>query len=224
MPASLLSCVEVEPEAAARAAVIWLHGLGADGHDFQPVLPWLGLPAGHGVRFVFPHAPTMPVTLNQGMVMPAWYDIAEVDLSRRHDREGILRSREAVRALIAREVQRGIETDRIVLAGFSQGGAVALDTGLRHPDRLAGILALSTYLVLEDELEDELGPANADTPILQVHGSQDPMVPVERGAAARDRLRALGCTVRWQEYPMQHEVCPEELELIGTWLGEVLAL
>ena len=224
MSPSLLSCVEVEPSTPARAAVIWLHGLGADGHDFEPVLPWLGLPADHGIRFVFPHAPTMPVTLNQGMVMPAWYDIAEIDLSRRHDREGILRSREAVRGLVARENQRGVPSNRIVIAGFSQGGAVALDTALRHREPLAGIVALSTYLVLEDELVAERAPENAATAVLQVHGTLDPMVPVDRGRAARDRLVSLGQPVHWQEYPMQHEVCPEELELIGTWLAEVLGL
>ncbi len=218
-----LPCVEIEPDSTASSAVIWMHGLGADGHDFESVLPWLGLRAGHGVRFVFPHAPQIPVTLNAGMVMPAWYDITESDLSRRHDRQGILRSREAVRTLVRREVERGIESSRIVLAGFSQGGAVALDTGLRHADRLAGILALSTYLVLEDEIAAERDPANAGTPILQVHGTHDPMVPVERGQGARDQLRELGYAVRWQEYPMQHEVCPEELGLIGEWLGEILA-
>lgn len=223
MAASLLSCVEVEPTGEAGASVIWLHGLGADGHDFEPVLPWLGLAPGHGIRFVFPHAPRIPVTLNQGMVMPAWYDITATDLARRHDREGILRSREALRALIAREVDRGIPASRIVLAGFSQGGAVALDTGLRHPRTLAGILALSTYLVLENEVEDEREEANARTPILQVHGNADPMVSPERGAAARDRLRALGYDVQWQEYPMQHEVCPEELVLIGRWLTQRLS-
>jgi len=217
-----LPCVEIEPDSTASSAVIWMHGLGANGHDFESVLPWLGLKAGHGVRFVFPHAPQIPVTLNAGMVMPAWYDITESDLSRRHDREGILRSREAVRTLLSREVERGIGSSRIVLAGFSQGGAVALDTGLRHGDRLAGILALSTYLVLEDEIAADRDPANAGTPILQVHGTHDPMVPVERGQGARDQLRELGYPVRWQEYPMQHEVCPEELRLIGEWLGEVL--
>jgi len=218
-----LPCVEVEPDTAARAAVIWMHGLGADGHDFESILPWLGLRDGHGVRFVFPHAPKIPVTLNAGMVMPAWYDITDGDLSRRHDRDGILRSREAVRTLVQREVERGIQSSRIVLAGFSQGGAVALDTGLRHGERLAGILALSTYLVLEEEIEAELDPANGGTPILQVHGTLDPMVPIQRGQTARDQLRDLGYTVQWQEYPMQHEVCPEELTLIGKWLDGVLA-
>lgn len=202
--------------------MIWLHGLGADGHDFESVLSWLGLPADHDIRFVFPHAPAIPVTLNQGMVMPAWYDIIEVDLARRHDRDGILRSRSALRDLVAREVSRGIPCAQIVLAGFSQGGAVALDTGLRFEEKLAGIMALSTYLVLEDEVAGEASPANASVPVLQVHGTHDPMVPVTRGQAARDKLTSLGYEVQWQEYPMQHEVCPEELVLIGKWLAKVL--
>lgn len=219
---AVLDCVEIEPSGEARASVIWMHGLGADGHDFEPVVPWLGLPADAGVRFVFPHAPRIPVTLNQGMVMPAWYDIVEIDLARRHDRDGILRSRESVRELVQREIQRGIPAASIVLAGFSQGGAVALDVGLRFEASLAGIMALSTYLVLEDELEGERSEANASVPVLQVHGTHDPMVPVTRGQAARDQLTSLGYDVQWQEYPMQHEVCPDELVLIGQWLQKVL--
>ena len=220
---ALLPCVEIEPSDEARASVIWMHGLGADGHDFEPVVPWLGLPADFGARFVFPHAPAIPVTLNAGMVMPAWYDIIEIDLARRHDREGILRSRESVRELISREVDRGVPTSSIVLAGFSQGGAVALDVGLRYEESLAGIMALSTYLVLEDEIEGERSAANSSTPVLQVHGTHDPMVPVTRGQAARDQLIGSGYEVQWQEYPMQHEVCPDELVLIGQWLQKVLA-
>jgi phospholipase/carboxylesterase len=219
---SHLPCVEVDPAGETRASVIWLHGLGADGHDFEGALPWLRLPADHGIRFVFPHAPSIPVTLNQGMVMPAWYDILEIDLARRHDRDGILQSREAVRMLISREVERGVPTSSIVLAGFSQGGAVALDTGLRLEESLAGIMALSTYLVLEDEVEGERSTANAQVPILQAHGTHDPMVPVTRGQAARDQLTSMGYAVHWQEYPMQHEVCPDELVLIGEWLQKVL--
>ena len=219
---SVLPSVEIEPSVDARASVIWMHGLGADGHDFEPVVPWLGLPADFGARFVFPHAPAIPVTLNGGMVMPAWYDIVEVDLARRHDRDGILRSRSQVRELIAREISRGVPASSIVVAGFSQGGAVALDVGLRYESSLAGIMALSTYLVLEDEVETERSVASASVPVLQVHGTHDPMVPVTRGAAARDRLTAMGYDVQWQEYPMQHEVCPEELTLIGQWLQRVL--
>ena len=219
---TLLPCVEIEPSVEARASVIWMHGLGADGHDFEPVVPWLGLPANFGARFVFPHAPAIPVTLNQGMVMPAWYDIVEIDLARRHDRDGILQSRASVGDLIAREIERGIPASSIVLAGFSQGGAVALDVGLRYEERLAGIMALSAYLLLEDEIEGERAEANFGTPFLQVHGTHDPMVPVTRGQAARDQLVGMGYDVQWQEYPMQHEVCPDELVLIGQWLQKVL--
>jgi phospholipase/carboxylesterase len=219
---AVLDCVEIEASGEARASVIWMHGLGADGHDFEPVVPWLGLPPDFGARFVFPHAPAIPVTLNQGMVMPAWYDIVEIDLARRHDRDGILRSRNSVRELVQREIQRGIPAASIVLAGFSQGGAVALDVGLRFEAKLAGIMALSTYLVLEDEIDGERSEANSSVPVLQVHGTHDPMVPVDRGMAARDQLIGMGYDVQWQEYPMQHEVCPDELVLIGQWLQKVL--
>ena len=222
MSASLLPCVEVPPEGPARAAVIWLHGLGADGHDFEPVVPALALPASLGVRFVFPHAPRIPVSINEGMVMPAWYDIRDPSLDRRVDEAGVLRSSEAVLRLLVRETERGIPPRRIVLAGFSQGGAVALHLGLRHPERLAGILALSTYLVRGDSLEAERSRANRDVPIFLAHGTEDPMVPIAHGEAARDRLRAMGYPVRWRSYRMAHQVCPEEIGDIGAWLGEVL--
>lgn len=218
----LLQCVEVEPPGQARSAVIWLHGLGADGHDFEPVVPYLSIPESAGVRFVFPNAPQIPVSINLGMVMPAWYDITEADLRKRHDETGVRRSAEQVAALIRRENQRGIPTGRIVLAGFSQGGAIALHLGLRYGEKLAGIMALSTYLVCEDSLPQELSDANRDTPLFQAHGIQDPMVPMDRGEAARNRLNELGIEVLWQSYPMMHEVCPGELEDIGNWLNRVL--
>ena len=223
MAPELLDCVQLDPSLGeARACVLWLHGLGADGHDFESIVPHLGLDPALRVRFLFPHAPSIPVTLNQGMVMPAWYDITETDLRRRHDEAGVRRSATQVRALIARENDRGVPTERIVLAGFSQGGAVALFAGLTHPDRLAGILALSTYLVCEETLIAELSAANANTPVLQAHGHFDPMVSIERGEAARDRLIALGHAVQWHSYPMQHQVCMEEIEVVGAWLGSVL--
>jgi phospholipase/carboxylesterase len=203
--------------------VIWLHGLGADGHDFEPIVPYLGLDEQLRVRFVFPHAPKRPVTLNMGMIMPAWYDIRAGDLRRDHDVHGIADSAEHVRALIAREHDRGIPFERIVLAGFSQGGAMALYVGLRHPEKFAGILALSSYLILEDGLESEASRANRDTQIFQAHGQWDPMVPLERGAAARDRLSALDYDVQWTTYPMAHEVCPQEIEDVGIWLTRRLA-
>ncbi len=222
---NLLSCVEVEPSGDPRASVVWLHGLGADGHDFEPIVPYLGVPEGEGVRFVFPHAPKIPVSINMGMAMPAWYDITALDLEKRHDEGGILRSCRQVQALLERENRRGIPASRIVLAGFSQGGAIALHLGLRYPEKLAGILALSTYLVRGESLEEEVkdsGEANRSTPVFQAHGLQDPMVPFQRGEAARDRLKSLGVPIEWKTYPMSHEVCPEEIRDIGDWLGRVL--
>lgn len=217
----LLRCVELGPE-DADATVIWMHGLGASGHDFPPVVPHLGLPPESRVRFVFPHAPRIPVTINMGMVMPAWYDILGMDLRTRHDEAGIRSSAEHVERLIERERERGVAAERLVLAGFSQGGALALHCGLRHAERLAGILVLSAYLLLPETTAAERSPANAETPILQCHGTFDPMVAESRGRAARDALRELGYTVEYETWPMQHEVCLEEIQRIGAWLREVL--
>jgi phospholipase/carboxylesterase len=219
----LLPCVErVVGDGSPTAAVVWMHGLGADGNDFVPVLPYLGLGGGEAVRFVFPHAPSIPVTINGGFVMPAWYDIRDGDLATRHDEDGIRRSAKSLSALVRREIERGVAPGRIVLAGFSQGGAMALHNGLRHPEPLAGIIALSTYLVLDDRLAEERSEANAATPVLMVHGSMDPIVALERGEAARDRLRELGYPVEWHQFPMGHEVCQEELEAIGVFLRDLL--
>ncbi|MEM9381664.1 MAG: dienelactone hydrolase family protein [Planctomycetota bacterium] len=215
---SLLDCVVLEPGRPANASVVWLHGLGASGHDFPPIVPELGLPKDHAVRFVFPHAPAIPVTVNGGMVMPAWYDILGMDFDRRVDEAGVRRSAEAARALLEREKGSGIPAERIVLAGFSQGGAIALHEGVRHPERLAGILALSTYLVCDCDIESERSEANGATPILQCHGTQDPMVTPAMGEAARERLTGLGYGVEWHAYPMAHQVCAEEIEEIGRWL------
>ena len=213
-----LPSVEMEPESGpADAAVIWLHGLGADGHDFVPIVPELGLPGEHRIRFVFPHAPSIPVTLNFGSVMPAWYDIRTLD-SRGSDEEGIRRSTAALEALIARERERGIPASRIVVAGFSQGGAIAFFGGLRHAERLAGILALSTYLLLPEKLAGEAAAANQDVPVLQCHGTYDPVVPEAMGRAASDHLTTLGYDVTYESYPMEHQVCLEEIQLIGAWL------
>jgi len=224
MSEAVLPCVEIEPRKRADAAVVWLHGLGADGHDFEPVVPELRLPASMAVRFVFPHAPAIPVSLNYGMVMPAWYDIAGPDLRRtKHDEPGVRKSAARVEALIARERERGVEAGRIVLAGFSQGGAIAIHTALRHPERLAGLVALSTYLVLEDALDAERSAANRALPILQCHGTLDPMVPEDRGRACRDKLVSLGYPVDWHTWPMEHQVCGEEIGLIGAFLRERLA-
>ena len=221
--AEYLQCVEIGPPGPARSAVIWLHGLGADGHDFEPIVPHLELDPSLGVRFVFPNAPKRAVTINMGMVMPAWYDVLALDLRRDQDVEGIADSAAHVRALIARENERGIPTERIVLAGFSQGGAIALYVALRYPETLAGILALSCYMILGDDLASEAGEANRATRIFQGHGEWDPMVPQARGEAARDQLRELGHEVEWKTYPMAHEVHPLEIRDVGAWLRERLS-
>ena len=220
----LLPCVEMEPEGEAVAAVVWLHGLGANGHDFVDAVPYLGLPADAGVRFVFPHAPSIAVTLNGGMVMPAWYDIRDMDLRRRHDEDGVRASALQVEALLAREQERGVPAEKIILAGFSQGGAIAFHVGLRYPKTLAGIVALSTYLVCEESLADEVSAENRSTPIFQGHGTMDPMVVPDRGEAARSTLEGMGYDVRWHDYPMAHQVCLEELQAIGAFLRERLGL
>ena len=215
----LLSCVEVEPEGPANAAVIWLHGLGADGHDFEPIVPYLGLDPDVRARFVFPHAPERAVTINGGMIMRAWYDIRAVALEREIDEGGVLESSEQIVALIERERERGIAPKRLVLAGFSQGGAIALHAALRYPERLAGVLALSTYLVREGTLDSERSQVNQELPIFQAHGTLDPMVPLQNGERARDRLSELGYPLEWKTYPMGHEVHPGEIRDVGSVLN-----
>ena len=222
MKDALLNCVEIEPQAPARSAVIWLHGLGADGHDFEPIVPHLGVDESHAVRFVFPHAPKRPVTINGGFVMPAWYDIRAMSLSREVDEQGVLESARLVHVLIERENQREVPTERIVLAGFSQGAAMALHVGLRYPERLAGIVALSTYLVRDESLEDERSEANRAVPIFQAHGSMDPMVPPEAGQLAYDRLKSLDYSVVFKAYRMGHEVNQQEIVDVGKALNEML--
>lgn len=206
-----------------RASVIWLHGLGADGHDFVPIVPELGLPPGHGIRFIFPHAPVRRVTLNGGMPMRAWYDILSLSRDGLQDAAGLEDARRRVSTLIEAEVTAGFPADRIVLAGFSQGGAVALHAGLRHPQRLAGLLPLSTYLPLHETLAAEAHPANRATPILMCHGLYDPVLPHALGEHSAKRLRELGYDLEWQDYPMQHQVCAEQIEHVGAWLRRVLA-
>ncbi|MDQ2695862.1 MAG: alpha/beta hydrolase [Pseudomonadota bacterium] len=219
---NLLDTVEINPPGAAQASVIWMHGLGADAHDFGPVVPALGLPAQAGVRFVFPNAPMLPVTVNGGMIMRAWYDVLSIDLPQREDSRGIAASADAVRALIENEQARGVASGRIVLAGFSQGGAMALHAGLRHPQRLAGILALSAYIPLARQLHAGRHEANAGIPVFIAHGSRDGVIPLRYGRAAAEELRALGHDVEWRVYPMAHEVCLEEVADIGRWLARVL--
>lgn len=216
----LLPAIEIETAPNPQASVIWLHGLGADGHDFEPVVPELGLER-LAVRFVFPHAPMIPVTLNGGMVMRAWYDISDGAI-RREDEHGVRASQSRVEALIAREAGRGVAASRLVLAGFSQGGVIALHTGLRRSEPLAGILALSCYLPLADLAAGEAHSASKGTPVFMGHGLSDPMIPLARAASSRDALTALGYVVEWHQYRMPHSISQEEIRDIGTWLRRVL--
>jgi phospholipase/carboxylesterase len=219
-----LQSIIIEPQGAADACVIWLHGLGADGHDFEPIVPELNLPAGHGIRFVFPHAPYMPVTINQGYVMRAWYDILSMEIAVRQDEAGIRRSSEQLRALIEEQIRGGIDSRRIVLVGFSQGGAIALHTALRFEQPLAGLMALSSYLPLEDQLAAERSEANSSIPIFMGHGSRDPIVPNALGVQTRRVLKDLDYAPEWHEYVMEHSVCLEEIGDIGHWIKKVFSL
>ena len=216
-----LETIEIATGPAPSASVIWMHGLGADGHDFEPIVPELGLPGTLQVRFIFPNAPVRPVTLNMGMAMRAWSDIIEIG-GGREDGEGLRASQAAIEQLIAAEVARGIPASRIVLAGFSQGGAIAFQTGLRHPQRLAGIMALSTYLPLAGTVEDERSAANRDLPVFMAHGSVDPVISISRAQQSRKMLEALGYPLEWHEYPMPHSVCPQEITDISDWLVRTL--
>lgn len=210
--------VTLEPAATAAASVVLLHGLGADGWDFAPIVGELGLPDAVPVRFVFPHAPYRPVTVNNGYVMRAWYDIKSFSHEGRADSEGLAESVRRVTAYLDHEIARGVDASRIVLAGFSQGGAVALTAGLRYPKRIAGVLALSAYLPFPSRLAAEMSDANSGIPVLMCHGRMDPVVPIALGLEARDQLVSQGYPVEWHEYPMQHEVCAPELVEVGRWL------
>lgn len=215
--------ITLSPQAPAVAAVILLHGLGADGHDFVPIVGELGLPDTLPVRFVFPHAPLRPVTVNNGFVMRAWYDITAFTPEGRADKAGTVESSRRIADCIACEQQRGVTPGRVVLAGFSQGGAVALYTGLRYPQRLAGILAMSCYLPFPETLAAEKSAANAAVPILMCHGRSDPIVPIGMGLEAREELEAHGYSPEWRDYPMQHAVCMEEIAEVTRWLKLRLA-
>lgn len=216
----MLEHVQVETGPNPTGSIIWLHGLGADGHDFEPIVAQLRTEQDTPLRFTFPHAPQRPVTINNGMMMRAWYDIKGLDLSQKEDREGTAESSRQVTQLIEREEARGIPSDRIVLAGFSQGGAIAMHLGLRFPRPLAGIMALSTYLPFAAETQEQLNAANAKTPIMLAHGTHDPVVPIGLGHLSHDRLQTMGCTVQWYSYPMQHAVCPEQIQDIARWLRD----
>lgn len=218
MTHSALERITIEPKQSATACVIWLHGLGDSGDGFAPVVPMLGLPANHTIRFVFPHAPEQPVTINQGYIMRSWYDIKSMDLHNRADMEGVLASEQKIHALIQEQINSGISAENIVIAGFSQGGVISLFTGLRYPEKLAGILALSCYLPSADKLPEDCHSANKTTAILQNHGEQDDVVPVSAGKVAHQLLKDAGYKTTWQSYPMPHSVLPEQLTAIGKWL------
>lgn len=224
MTTELLETVEIESGANPSAAIIWMHGLGADANDFVPIVKELDLRNCPAIRFVFPNAPQIPVTLNGGYIMRAWYDIAAAgtDINKREDEAGLRLSQQQIEALIARENARGIATDKIILAGFSQGCAMSLQTGLRHPQKLAGIMGLSGYVPLADKVGEERHVANQNTSIFLVHGTVDPVIPIQRAQQSRDLLISLGYPVEWHDYWMQHSVAPQEIIDIGNWLRKVL--
>jgi phospholipase/carboxylesterase len=219
---TLLPHIELETAPNPTASIIWMHGLGADGNDFVPIVDQMELPA-RPIRFIFPHAPVRAVTINNGFMMRAWYDVVSDDFSRREDEAGVRESQGMIEALIRRENERGIGCRAIVLAGFSQGGAMALQTGLRYPERLAGIMALSTYVPISRTLEAEMSQPNRDVPIFMAHGTADPLIPLWLAGSSRQLLERLGYDVQWHEYEMEHSVLWEEIAAISAWLEQVLA-
>jgi phospholipase/carboxylesterase len=219
---ALPECVEVITGESPIGSVIWLHGLGADGHDFEPIVPELHLPAELPLRFVFPHAPVRPVTINGGMSMRAWYDIMSLDAEGRADAAGVHASTALLEDLIAREKERGIPEGKIVIAGFSMGGAVAINAALHTKEKLAGMMALSTYLPLPGEIEGSAG--SRDLPVFMAHGSFDPMLPMQWGQQSAERLKGAGFSIEWHDYPMAHAVCPEEIRDIAAWLAGIYGL
>ncbi len=218
----LLPCKILEPLQPATAAVIWLHGLGASGDDFFRLVPQLHLPHNHSIRFIFPDAPTRPVTLNGGHQMPAWYDITGLTLESREDEPGIRETDRAIKLLIEQQIESGIPANRIILAGFSQGGAIALFCGLRYPEKIAGVLALSTYLPLASLLVAERSLANHMTPIFIAHGKNDNVVPIAWAELAKNQLESVGHPVLWRTYAMDHSLCIEEVREIAAWLQQIL--
>lgn len=214
---NLLPCVEVGP-ANCTHSIIWLHGLGADGHDFEPIVDELTLT--QPIRFIFPHAPSMPVTINNGLTMPAWYDIKAAQIDSLQDAAGIKKSQQSIIDLIEQEIERGVQSNNIILAGFSQGGAIALHTALRYGKPLAGIMGLSTYLPLMDTVKAEVHDANRDTPILLAHGAHDPIIPFELADKTNIFLNQLGYSSELHSYVMEHSVCPEEIDMISDWINQ----
>ncbi|MEL0630049.1 alpha/beta hydrolase [Psychromonas aquatilis] len=222
MPSTTLDKIIVEPTSTATSCVIWLHGLGDSGAGFSPIVPVLKLPKDHQIRFIFPHAPEQAVTINQGAVMRAWYDIKEMNLHNRADMKGVLESEQSLDALIQEQIDKGIAADKIIIAGFSQGGVVALFTGLRYPQKLAGVLAMSCYLPTADKLPDDLSAINQQTPILQMHGTQDEVVVMQAGKIANELLVNANYPAQWKTYPMAHTVVLEQLTDIANWIQEKL--
>jgi phospholipase/carboxylesterase len=217
-----LEGIEIQTGENPAAAVIWLHGLGADGNDFVPIVDELRLPAGLSIRFIFPHAPMIPVTVNNGYIMRAWYDVSLDGIDRRPDARGLRASQIEIEKLIAYEKTRGIPANRIVLAGFSQGGAVTLQTGLRHPEPLAGMMVLSSYLPLAESVAAERSPASATVPVFMAHGRHDPVIAIGLAQRSVTQLTELGYVIEWHEYPMPHSVCAQEIADIQRWLQRVL--
>ena len=215
---NMIQHIELNTGAVPKGTIIWMHGLGADCWDFVSIVKELGLAEDLPLRFIFPQAPSRPNTINNGQVMPGWYDISMAELQRKPDETGVRQSQALIEQLISRENERGIASDKIILAGFSQGGAIALQTGLRYRDALGGIMALSTYLTLEDSFAAEATIANANIPILMAHGTQDPLIPLSLAMSSRAKMEARGYKIEWREYPMPHSVCMEEVEDIGVWI------
>lgn len=213
--------VEVTTGENPVGSIVWLHGLGADGHDFEPIVPQIQLPEGAALRFVFPHAPVRPVTINGGKSMRAWYDIRSLDTQGRADVAGVQESSAMLEGLIAREIERGIDAGKIVLAGFSQGGAIAIHTALQTEHKVGGLMALSTYMAIPDAADN--APCRKDLPIFMAHGSYDPVLPMHLGRASADKLLESGYSVEWHEYPMEHAVCPQEIADISVWLSAIYA-
>ena len=223
MLATRLPAIISNPNTPIRCCVIWLHGLGANGNDFAPIVPELGIQDELGIRFVFPHAPAIPVTINNGAVMPAWYDITEMDLMKRADNSGIVTSSKTITDMINDEISTGIDPSKIVIAGFSQGGVIAFDTGIRFPETLAGIMALSTYIPMRDTLPTAKQSGHGNIPIFYGHGDFDPVIPIEQAESSRHFLEESGYSVEWHSYPMEHSVCPKEIGHIKKWLTAVLS-
>ena len=217
-----LPAVEINPGSEVKSSIIWLHGLGASGHDFEAIVPELNVPEAMGLRFVFPHAPEMPVTINGGHVMPAWYDIAIPEFFQQEDEVGIRASAQLLEDMIAYEIEQGVPENKIILAGFSQGGAIALHAGLRYGGQLAGILALSTYLPLRDSVQYEQSQTSRSIPIMIMHGTEDTVVPVVQAEQSHDLMKKLGYQVEWCSYNMPHTVCVEQINDVADWIKKVL--